>query len=172
MAGYLIERKGDRMTLDKLLQTLGERDIPIELKEGKIAVPPGVLTPALRAAIIAHKPELVFHLQSLVANKLFIDHLQGSITAERKNPGAIRLNYAIDWFGQATRRIHTSCKILTVDRGRQKARLSPPTSCSWLIGWLPKGQWVEFEEKGDLPWTDWNDVMGDVRGKFERNLEL
>ena len=27
----------------------------------------------------------------------------------------------------------------------------------------------DMQKMGDLPWRDWNDVMGDVRGKFERD---
>jgi len=143
------------MELDALLATLKETGIEIRLNEdGKIAIPRSALTPTLRAAIIRHKTALSRYLQS-------------EQTGKRKVPGAIRLDYAINWLAQSTRRIDTSREILMADRGRQKARITLPSRCRWLIGWLPKAQRVEFEAKGDLPWTDWNDVMGDVRGKFE-----
>ncbi|MCZ6680296.1 MAG: hypothetical protein O7E52_23955 [Candidatus Poribacteria bacterium] len=53
------------------------------------------------------------------------------------------------------------------DYGRQKARLTLPTSCRWLISWLPKAKRGELEAKGGLPWTDWNAVMGDVRANAQ-----
>ena len=137
------------MELDALLATLKETGIEIRLNEdGKIAIPRGTLTPALRAAIIRHRTALSRYLQS-------------EQTGKRKVPGAVRLDYAKNWFNKSSRNIPMA------DRGRQKARITLPSSCRWLLGWLPKAQRVEFEKKGDLPWTDWNDVMGDVRGKFE-----
>lgn len=84
---------------------------------------------------------------------------------ERKIPSTIRLQYVNNWFYRETR------KIPMANRGRQKARLTLPTSCRWLISWLPKAKQVEFEAKGDLAWMDWNAVMGEDRGKFARDLD-
>ena len=148
------------MTLDKLLVILKKRGIALEAKGDKIAVPPGMLTNPLRRAIIAHKPALIRHLQaeSIPA--------AAPTATERKIPGAIRLQYAIDWFQVAT------LKIPIADWGRQKARLSLPSRCRWLIDWLPKPKRVEFEAKGDLPWGDWNAVVAEVRGRLERDCVL
>lgn len=149
------------MTFDKLLVALEKRNITPRLKDGKIAVPKGTLTNALRMAIIAHKPELIRHLQ---AEQVPV----AAPTDEpfsRKIPGAIRLQHAINWFNEASR------KIPMADRGRQKARITLPSSCRWLLDWLPKDKRVEFEKRGDLAWTDWNAVVGEVRGKFENDLE-
>jgi len=79
---------------------------------------------------------------------------------ERKIPSTIRLQYVNNWFGCET------LKIPMADRGRQKARLTLPAPCRWLIGWLPKAKRVEFEARGSLPWTDWNAVTGEVWGYF------
>jgi len=142
----------------ELLATLKKRNITLKLKDGQIAVPHGMLTPALRSAIIAHKPELIRHLQAEQVPAT------GPTATERKVPGATRLQCAIDWVGRAT------LKIPMPDRGRQKARLAPPSRCRWLLGWLPKPQRIEFEAKGDLSWVDWNAVVGEVRGRFEKDL--
>lgn len=50
------------MTYDKLLATLKEHRITLKIEGDKIAVK-GNLTKPLRSAIIAHKPELIRHLQ-------------------------------------------------------------------------------------------------------------
>jgi len=210
------------MTFDNLLAALKKRNITLVLKDGQIAVPKGMLTAPLRRAIIAHKPELIRHLQveqppdhqvasgddgygekywtgkdcvkegctepagtgwgplwckphdierrnrvtAQMENLLtqFGDPAAPPTATERKIPGSIRLQYAIDWFKSAT------LKIPMADRGRQKARLAPPSRCRWLLDWLPKANRIEFEKKGDLPWVDWNAVMGEVRGKFETGL--
>lgn len=91
------------------------------------------------------------------------DPVVDSTTIKRENPGALRLGYAIKWFNRASRIIPIA--------DRKKARLSLPISSRWLVGWLPKAQRVEFEAKETLLWTDWNNVMGDVKGKFERDLK-
>lgn len=77
----------------------------------------------------------------------------------REIPSTIRLQYANNWFDRET------LKIPMAGRGRQKVRLTLPSPCRWLMNWLPKAQRVELEKKGDLPWTDWNAVMGEVRAR-------
>lgn len=146
------------MVLVDVLATLEKQSITLKLKDGKISAPRGVLTNPLRRAILAHKPELIRHLQAEQVP------VAAPAATERKIPGAIRLQYAIDWFTNASR------KIPVADGGRQKARLTLPSRCRWLISWLSKAQQVELEEKGDLAWTDWNVIIGEVRGRFKTYL--
>ncbi len=80
---------------------------------------------------------------------------------ERETPSAIRLQYVNNWLESEIK------KIPMADRVRQKARLTLPTSCRWLLGWFPLSLRVELEARGDLPWTDWNAVVGEVRGRFK-----
>lgn len=75
-------------------------------------------------------------------------------TERRRIPDMIRLGYARNWFKKET------FKISMFDGGRQKARLTLPAKCQWLISWLSKKQSLELGAKGDLPWVDWNWIMG------------
>jgi len=147
----------EKMTLDTLLISLKKLSIMLKLKDGQIEVRKTMLTHALRQAIIAHKPQLIRHLQ---AERI---PAAAPTATERRIPGAIRLQYTLDWFQSET------LKIPAIERGRQKARFAPPSRCRWLLDWLPKATRIELEAKGDLPWVDWNSVMGEVRGRFERD---
>lgn len=156
----IIKESDDLMDLNELLRTLKEHNIELKVEGDKIAVPQGMLTDDLRQAIIAHKPELIERLQ---ADGIPV---AAPTATKRKIPGTIgsvpiRLQYANNWFDRETLKIPTS------NHGRQKARLTPPLSCHWLISWLSKAQRVELEAKGDLPWVDWNAVVGEVQSRFK-----
>ena len=82
---------GGVMTFDNLLATLKKLGISLELKVDQIGVPKGILTPELRQAIIAHKPELIERLQA--------ESIPVAVPTaiERKRPSPIRLQYANNW---------------------------------------------------------------------------
>lgn len=143
------------MTLDNLFATLEKLSIPLELKDGKIAVPLGMLTPELRRAIIAHRAAFICRLQVELNRGVKTTKMPGMIGSM-----PMRLRCAFDWFQRETR------KTPMADHGRQKARLTPPSQCRWLIDWLTKAKQVEFERRGFLPWQDWNAVIEEAGSRI------